>query len=222
MLYFEDYASLRSSLNSDELVSVLDAMTSYSETGCLPDEYQFSPAAKICWRFMKPKMDRDSQNYQNICAKRADAANKRWNATASNDNQNANACKCINSMQNQQEQNFMPTTTTTATATTTAAATIPHDYASPAPDDDLSAQIEAHQHADDLIRRYKLPDSDMSREALLEDAEKVGFDRLEEVLKQASLSNNRQGLSVNFYRSVLNSNGKRKEACSFENTYGEY
>ena len=105
MLYFEDYASLRSSLNAEELVSVLDAMTSYSESGCLPDEDQFSPAATICWRFMKPKMDRDSQNYQDICAKRADAANKRWNAIASNDNQDANACKCINSMQEQQKQN---------------------------------------------------------------------------------------------------------------------
>lgn len=91
-----------------------------------------------------------------------------------------------------------------------------------AADDDLFDQIAAHQRADDLIRRYKLPDSDMSREALLEDAEEVGFDRLEEVLKRASLSNNRQGLSVNFYRSVLNGSGKRKEACTFENTYGEY
>ena len=77
----------------------------------------------------------------------------------------------------------------------------------PAAADNLSSQIAAHQRADDLIRRYKLPDSDMSREALLEDAEKVGFDRLEEALKQASLSNNRQGLSVNFYRSVLNGSG---------------
>lgn len=218
MLYFEDYASLRSSLNVDELVSVLDAMTSYSETGRLPDEDQFSPAAKICWRFMKPKMDRDSQNYQNICAKRADAANKRWNATASDDNRDANACKCINSMQRQQEQNFMPTTTTT---TTTTAAADNEQYA-PTADDDLFDQIAAHQRADDLIRQYKLPDSDMSREALLEDAEKVGFDRLEEALKQASLSNNRQGLSVNFYRSVLNGNGKRKEASTFASTYGEY
>lgn len=220
MLYFEDYASLRSSLNAEELVSVLDAMTCYSETGCLPDEEELSPAAKICWKFMKPKMDRDAQNYIDICAKRTDAANKRWSANASKDNQDANACNCINSMQGQQKQNFMPTTTTTAT--TTAAATIPHDYASPAPDDDLSAQIEAHQHADDLIRRYKLPDSDMSREALLEDAEKVGFDRLEEALKQASLSNSKAGLSVNFYRSVLNGNGVRKGGNSFGEQYAAF
>lgn len=218
MLYFEDYASLRSSLNVDELVSVLDAMTSYSETGRLPDEDQFSPAAKICWRFMKPKMDRDSQNYQNICAKRADAANKRWNATASNDNQNANACKCINSMQNQQEQNFMPTTTVTATTTAVA----DNEHYAPAAGDDLFDQIAAHQRADDLIRRYKLPDSDMSREALIEDAENVGFDRLEEALKQASLSNSKDGLSVNFYRCVLNGSGARKGSSSFGEQYAAF
>ena len=88
----------------------------------------------------------------------------------------------------------------------------------PAADDDLSSQIAAHQRADDLIRRYKLPDGDMTREALLEDADTVGFDRLEEALKRASLSNNRQGLSVNFYRTVLNSSGKQKEA----NIYAGY
>ena len=84
-------------------------------------------------------------------------------------------------------------------------------YASAA-DDDLFGLISAHQRADDLLRRYKLPDSDMSREALLEDAEKVGFDRLEEALKQASLSNSKPALSVNFYRAVLNSSGAQKGA----------
>lgn len=71
---------------------------------------------------------------------------------------------------------------------------VKREVASPADDDfDLSEQIAAHQRADELIRRYRLPDSDPTREALLEDAEKYGFDRLEDVLKQAALSNNRQG-----------------------------
>lgn len=42
MLYFEDYASLRETLSADELVSVLDAMSNYSETGALPDEAALS------------------------------------------------------------------------------------------------------------------------------------------------------------------------------------
>lgn len=70
-------------------------------------------------------------------------------------------------------------------------------------DGDILSFVAAHQHADDLIRRYKLPDSDNSREALLEDAEKVGFDALEDALKRASDSNSRPMLSVNYYRRFL-------------------
>ena len=70
-------------------------------------------------------------------------------------------------------------------------------------EDDILSAVAAHQRADDLIRRYKLPDGDTSREALLEDAEKHGFDRLEEALKRASLRNSRQMLSVVYYRKFL-------------------
>lgn len=95
------------------------------------------------------------------------------------------------------------------------------DAPSTAADDDfdLSAQVADHQRADDLIRRYHLPDCDISREALLEDAERVGFEKLEEALQKAAFGNSRQGLSVNFYRTFLMGGGKRKEAGGFE-SYG--
>lgn len=70
-------------------------------------------------------------------------------------------------------------------------------------DGDILSFVAAHQHADDLIRRYKLPDSDTSREALLEDAEKVGFEKLEDALKRSSMSNSRPMLSVTYYRKFL-------------------
>lgn len=70
-------------------------------------------------------------------------------------------------------------------------------------DEEIFSIIAANQHADELIRRYKLPDSDTSREALLEDAEKHGFDALEDALKRSSLSNSRQMLSVVYYRKFL-------------------
>ena len=73
---------------------------------------------------------------------------------------------------------------------------------------DLSGQVANLQRADGLIRRYHLPDCDTSREALLEDAERVGWEKLEEALKQAAASNSRQGLSINFYRAILNGAGK--------------
>ena len=91
--------------------------------------------------------------------------------------------------------------------------------------DELTDAISAHQRADDLIRRYHLPDSDTTRESLLEDAEKHGFDRLEDALKRASLSNSRPLLSVNYYRSALSNDGARvKEGGtnSFADTYERF
>lgn len=73
-----------------------------------------------------------------------------------------------------------------------------------ADDDDLQASIAAYQRADSLMQHYGLPYLDVSREALLEDAERVGFDRLEEALKAAASSNSRERVSVKFYRCFLN------------------
>ena len=83
MLYFEDFDSLRSTLCADDLVSVLDAMVALSRTGTFSDEEKLSDAARICWRFMKPRIERDSQQYAERVKKRRDAANARWNAQAS-------------------------------------------------------------------------------------------------------------------------------------------
>lgn len=76
--------------------------------------------------------------------------------------------------------------------------------AAAADESDLLSRIADHQRADDLIRRYQLPDGDTSREALLEDAERIGWPKLEGALQAASRSNSRQRLSVNFYRRFLN------------------
>ena len=236
MLYFDDYASLRSSLSGEELVSVLDAMIRYAESGNIPDEESLSPAANICWRFMRPKIDRDVEKYDEVCEKRAGAAKKRWSSCASSEKRDASVCKCIESTHDEHLHDFMPTTTITRNTTVAVTATQQQrnnnaDVAeikdsretalSPTADDDfdLSAQVADHQRADDLIRRYHLPDCDISREALLEDAELFGFEKLEEALQRAAFGNSRQGLSVNFYRTFLMGGGKRKEAGGFE-SYG--
>lgn len=78
-------------------------------------------------------------------------------------------------------------------------------------DDALMAQIASVQRASALIRRYGLTDSDATLEALLEDEERVGFDALEEALNRASVSDNRGGVSVNYYRAILRDGGQRKE-----------
>lgn len=88
---------------------------------------------------------------------------------------------------------------------------------------DLSEQLADYRHADDLLCRYRLPDCDTSREALLEDAERVGWDVLEDALKRAAGANSRDRISVNYYRAVLNGRGKedaRNERRS--DPYGGY
>lgn len=70
-------------------------------------------------------------------------------------------------------------------------------------DDELTLLIEDNRHADELIRRYHLPDCDTSREALLEDAERTGWDALEAALRRAAEANSRPMLSVNYYRAML-------------------
>lgn len=83
----------------------------------------------------------------------------------------------------------------------------------PADDDgtDLSAQIGNVQRASALIRRYGLTDSDATLEALLTDAERVGFDALEDALKRASVSDKRGGISVNYYRAILKGGKQQAE-----------
>lgn len=81
----------------------------------------------------------------------------------------------------------------------------------PSGEPEILAQIANVQRASALIRRYGLTDSDATLEALLEDAERVGFDALEEALNRASVSDNRGGVSVNYYRAILRDGGQRKE-----------
>lgn len=88
---------------------------------------------------------------------------------------------------------------------------------------DLSGQVANLQRADGLIRRYRLPDCDASREKLLEDAERVGWEKLEDALGKAASSNSRPGLSINFYRAVLNGTGKEnKPDVRRSEPYGGY
>lgn len=76
---------------------------------------------------------------------------------------------------------------------------------------DLSGAFADYDKADALVHRYKLPDTDQSREAILADAQRVGWEKVEKALSNAALGNSRPMLSVNFYRKVLESDGKPRE-----------
>ena len=85
-----------------------------------------------------------------------------------------------------------------------------YPHALPPDEDDLSDQIANVQRAGELIRRYRLTDSEATLEALLEDADSCSFDALEEALKTASRSDTRGGISVNYYRAILKDSGANK------------
>lgn len=88
-------------------------------------------------------------------------------------------------------------------------------------DDGLTQAIENNRRADQLIRRYRLPEGDTSLEALLEDEERVGWEAVEAALKRAAESNSRPMLSVTYYRAVLNGSkgggdaDERKPFCGY-------
>ena len=95
-----------------------------------------------------------------------------------------------------------------------------YPHALPPEDDEegreLIDRIANIQRADGLIRRFRLTDSEATLDALLEDADAHGLDVLEAALKKASESDNRGGISVNFYRAILRDNGGRKQTEEYD------
>lgn len=77
---------------------------------------------------------------------------------------------------------------------------------------DLSGAMADYDRAGELVSRFKLPDNDISRGAIIEDAGRVGWERVEKALTEAANANSRPMLSVNFYRAVLKNEGKPREA----------
>lgn len=78
---------------------------------------------------------------------------------------------------------------------------------------DLTEDIKRYDLADSMIRTYGMVDSDQTRNALIEDLEKHGEQKLRDVLKEAALSNSRQKVSVKFYRAVLEGKGGKSRAA---------
>lgn len=75
---------------------------------------------------------------------------------------------------------------------------------------DLTQACSDYDQADELVRAYKMPDTDQSRGALVEDAERYGWEKVKDALKKAAQSNSRPMISINFYRAALENLGKPK------------
>lgn len=75
---------------------------------------------------------------------------------------------------------------------------------------DLSESIRLNAEVDDLLRKYRL--SEALHDDLLEDIGKHGLETVKRVMHDASKSDSKGGLSLNFIRSCLASDGKLKAA----------
>lgn len=80
MLYFEIRPCL-ARLTMDEQGQLFNAILDYGEDGTEPNfEYMLG----IAWDFIKPRLERDKERYEEISRKRAEAAQARWDAHHAN------------------------------------------------------------------------------------------------------------------------------------------
>lgn len=115
MFYFEMRPCLKR-LSIQEKGILLEMMLDYAETG---EDPQPEGVLGVAWDFIKPRIDRDGERYEQIRQARRQAAQKRWEgqekAPQQEDAEDANADFALQTM-----PTTTPTTTTTTTTTTTA------------------------------------------------------------------------------------------------------
>ena len=79
MLYF-DIRPCLARLTMDQQGQLFNAILNYGELGIEPD---FDYMLGIAWDFIKPRLERDKERYEEIILKRSQAAHARWDAFAS-------------------------------------------------------------------------------------------------------------------------------------------
>lgn len=199
----------REILTDEEAGRLFFAIIDYAESGLLPDGE--SRAWNACFVRMKEDIDHDMQVYAEKCKNKARGANAMWekkrasmsiSSDAFASEYDANAEKHLHEDAQHTTYNVQRVGEEDARARATSAP----------PATEMTQRISNHQHAEQLIRRYGLPDNDPTLDAVLEDAEKHGWERLEAALQEAALSNSRQRISVKFYRSILTATPKKEDA----------
>lgn len=221
ILYSEDLDILDRMLAPAEAFAVVMALNNYAMDGEIPEG--LSAAQMIAFEMMRQKIDRAMQNYVAKSEKRSAAAKSRWDAKASGamqtDAKNANASFAKQPMQ----MDGTVTVTETVNVTETKTEGVVNTPApAPATDNviafdgsDLTADIRNNQKAQELAARY-LPRGRTPMEfdprvgALAEDIGTHGAEKVEAALKEAARCDNRGGVSIAFYRTILGNLGKEK------------
>ena len=120
MIYFDLRPCLKR-LSTEDKGFLLEAILDYAQYGELPE---LDGMAGVAWDFIRPRIDRDAERYEEVSERRRQAAKKRWDRQEEELQTDANECK---SMQLDANACFamqtMPTTTTSTTTKTTSTPT---------------------------------------------------------------------------------------------------
>ena len=120
MVYWETFDVLESLVDGDAK-AMMSAIRQYSQYGALPD-FADSAILSTLWLLIRPKLDADSERYENIREQRRAAINSRWEKERSK--VVTEECESIQPYTEEYERiRNVPTTSTTTTATTSTTTT---------------------------------------------------------------------------------------------------
>lgn len=192
------------------------AMIAYALNG---EEPEFDGMEKFIWPVLKLDIDRCAASIEKQTANGSKGGRPSKSQTKPNENPNK-------PKETQQEPNESLNTNTNSNSNTNSKEVVVNVCAreaasAPAAEEpvvgidgtDLAGAMADYDRAGELVTRFRLPDNDISRGAIIEDAEKMGWEKVEKALAEAAKANSRAMLSVNFYRAVLKNEGKPRAAA---------
>lgn len=217
---FADMEALFEPYDDAQRGRLVMAMMAYAYRGEEPD---FTGVEKFIWPVLKKHIDRCAANVE---AKKANGSKggrrkveekqteangseeKQTEADESETKQNAHSHDHDNDHEKDNNQKKETYSACAREEATPAAAKKAEEPIVGIDGTDLREAMADYDRAGELVSRYKLPDTDQSREAILTDATAHGWEKVEKALKDAANGNSRAMLSVNFYRAVLKNQGQ--------------
>lgn len=192
------------------------AMMAYAYRG---EEPEFTGVEKFIWPVLRQHIDRCTQSIEAKKAagskggksgksdkqNKADESKQKQNEAESSiakqseseSKQNAHTQYHDHEHDHDHNNNVVVDARARATATATAEPVVAFDGS------DVTEIIAQRREVEQLIKHYRLTDNDTTMDALLDDVERWGMEAVKQALESASLSDNRGGLSVKYYRTFL-------------------
>lgn len=227
ILYPEDIERIKRSVKPEHQFDVIYALAQFATTGELPTEADLGEGGMVAFEFIFDKVNEGLEKFRQNQQQRKDAIAARWQKETETHQEDTDEYDRIRpntdeyeTVRKSSKQKQKLKTETESINVKPKEEAVVVKTAAPADDriiafdgTDLTEDIKRYDLADSMIRTYGMVDSDQTRNALIEDLEKVGEKKLRDVLKEAALSNSRSKVSVKFYRAVLEGKGGKSRAA---------